>query len=114
MGYLGIGAVLYLVLATAGTASIALFVLVTGVILSFYGGGFATVPAYLKDLFGTIEVGAVHGRLLTAWSAAGIAGALIVKASPTWRRATESRELISTRCRCSSWSASWSSASLPI
>jgi MFS family permease len=78
MGYLGIGAVLYLLLATSGTASIALFVLFTGVILSFYGGGFATVPAYLKDLFGTIEVGAVHGRLLTAWSAAGIAGPLIV------------------------------------
>ena len=78
MGYLGIGAILYLLLATTGTASIALFVLFTGVILSFYGGGFATVPAYLKDLFGTIEVGAVHGRLLTAWSAAGIAGPLIV------------------------------------
>jgi MFS family permease len=78
MGYLGIGAILYLLLATSGTASIALFVLFTGVILSFYGGGFATVPAYLKDLFGTIEVGAVHGRLLTAWSAAGIAGPLIV------------------------------------
>jgi MFS family permease len=60
------------------TASIALFVLFTGIILSFYGGGFATVPAYLKDLFGTIEVGAVHGRLLTAWSAAGVAGPLIV------------------------------------
>jgi MFS family permease len=78
MGYLGIGAVLYLLLATMGTASVALFVLLTGVILSFYGGGFATVPAYLKDLFGTIEVGAIHGRLLTAWSAAGIAGPLIV------------------------------------
>jgi MFS family permease len=78
MCYLGIGAILYLVLATAGTASIALFVIVTGIILSFYGGGFSTVPAYLKDLFGTIEVGAVHGRLLTAWSAAGIAGPLIV------------------------------------
>jgi MFS family permease len=78
MGYLGIGAVLYLLLATVGTASVALFVLFTGIILSFYGGGFATVPAYLKDLFGTIEVGAIHGRLLTAWSAAGIAGPLIV------------------------------------
>jgi MFS family permease len=78
MGYLGIGAILYFLLATAGTASIALFVLFTGVILSFYGGGFATVPAYLKDLFGTVEVGAIHGRLLTAWSAAGIAGPLIV------------------------------------
>ena len=80
MGYLGIGAILYLLLATAGTASIALFVLFTGIILSFYGGGFATVPAYLKDLFGTIQVGAIHGRLLTAWSAAGVAGPLIINA----------------------------------
>jgi MFS family permease len=78
MMYLGVGAVLYLLLATIGTASVALFVLFTGIILSFYGGGFATVPAYLKDLFGTLEVGAIHGRLLTAWSAAGIAGPLIV------------------------------------
>jgi MFS family permease len=78
MVYLGVGAILYFLLATAGTASIALFVLFTGIILSFYGGGFSTVPAYLKDLFGTIEVGAIHGRLLTAWSAAGIAGPLIV------------------------------------
>ncbi|HEX2103239.1 MAG TPA: OFA family MFS transporter [Solirubrobacteraceae bacterium] len=78
MMYLGIGATLYFLLATMGTASIALFVLFTGIILSFYGGGFATVPAYLKDLFGTLEVGAIHGRLLTAWSAAGVAGPLIV------------------------------------
>ena len=54
--------------------------LLTGVILSFYGGGFATVPAYLRDLFGTLQVGAIHGRLLTAWSAAGVAGPLIVNA----------------------------------
>jgi MFS family permease len=78
MMYLGVGAALYFLLATIGTASVALFVLFTGIILSFYGGGFATVPAYLKDLFGTLEVGAIHGRLLTAWSAAGIAGPLIV------------------------------------
>jgi MFS family permease len=78
MMYLGIGAACYFLLATAGTASVAVFVILTGIILSFYGGGFATVPAYLKDLFGTIEVGAIHGRLLTAWSAAGIAGPLIV------------------------------------
>jgi MFS family permease len=78
MGYLGIGAVLYFVLASWGTAGVALFVGVTAVILSFYGGGFATVPAYLKDLFGGLQVGAIHGRLLTAWSAAGIAGPLIV------------------------------------
>jgi hypothetical protein len=43
-----------------------------------YGGGFATVPAYLRDLFGTLQVGAIHGRLLTAWSAAGIAGPALV------------------------------------
>jgi MFS family permease len=78
MGYLGIGAILYFVLASWGTAGVALFVGVTAIILSFYGGGFATVPAYLKDLFGGLEVGAIHGRLLTAWSAAGIAGPLIV------------------------------------
>jgi MFS family permease len=78
MMYLGVGAVLYAIVAATGTASIALFVLLTGIILSFYGGGFATVPAYLRDLFGTLEVGAIHGRLLTAWSCAGIAGPLIV------------------------------------
>jgi MFS family permease len=78
MGFLGIGAVCYLLVAVAGTASIVLFVSLTAVILSFYGGGFATVPAYLKDLFGGLQVGAIHGRLLTAWSAAGIAGPLIV------------------------------------
>src|SRR3954465_626050 len=78
MMFLGVGAVCYFLIAVAGTASLALFVGLTGIILSFYGGGFATVPAYLKDLFGTIEVGAIHGRLLTAWSAAGIAGPLIV------------------------------------
>ena len=71
---------LYFLLASTGTASVAWFVLLTGVILSFYGGGFATVPAYLKDLFGTLQVGAIHGRLLTAWSAAGVAGPLIVNA----------------------------------
>jgi hypothetical protein len=48
------------------------------VILSMYGGGFATIPAYLRDLFGTVEVGAIHGRLLTAWSMAGIVGPVLV------------------------------------
>ena len=78
MIYLGVGAVLYFLVASMGTTGIGLFVILTGIILSFYGGGFATVPAYLKDLFGTAEVGAIHGRLLTAWSAAGVAGPLIV------------------------------------
>jgi MFS family permease len=48
------------------------------IIASMYGGGFATVPAYLADIFGARYVGAIHGRLLTAWSAAGIVGPLIV------------------------------------
>jgi MFS family permease len=76
--YLGVGMVLYALLASVGHAATALFVLLAGLILSFYGGGFATIPAYLRDLFGTYQVGAIHGRLLTAWSAAGIAGPLII------------------------------------
>jgi MFS family permease len=63
-------------LAAAG--SLALFVAAFCVILSMYGGGFATVPAYLADLFGTRMVGAIHGRLLTAWSTAGIIGPVLV------------------------------------
>ena len=57
---------------------VALFVLFMGVILSMYGGGFATVPAYLADMFGTQYVGAIHGRLLTAWSTAGIIGPVVI------------------------------------
>jgi MFS family permease len=78
MVYLGVGMACYLLLALTGQTATALFVLLAMVILSFYGGGFATVPAYLRDLFGTFQVGAIHGRLLTAWSAAGVAGPLIV------------------------------------
>jgi MFS family permease len=78
MVYMGVGAVLYTVLALAGSSATALYVVLAFVIISFYGGGFATVPAYLRDLFGTFQVGAIHGRLLTAWSAAGVAGPLIV------------------------------------
>lgn len=76
--YLGVGVGLYLLVALIGHGSLILFILATLVILSFYGGGFATMPAYLKDIFGTMQVGAIHGRLLTAWSAAGVAGPLIV------------------------------------
>ena len=78
MIYLGVGAILFFFLATAGSTSVPVFVILACLILSFYGGGFATVPAYLKDMFGTYQVGAIHGRLLTAWSAAGVAGPLIV------------------------------------
>lgn len=78
MGYLGIGMVLYTTLALAGSTSTALFVVLCAGIISFYGGGFATIPAYLRDVFGTYQVGAIHGRLLTAWSMAGIVGPLII------------------------------------
>ncbi|WP_182545760.1 L-lactate MFS transporter [Halosaccharopolyspora lacisalsi] len=78
--YLGVGALLYLVIALAGDTSLPVFVLSAMLIISFYGGGFSTIPAYLKDLFGTYQVGAIHGRLLTAWSAAGILGPLVVNA----------------------------------
>jgi MFS family permease len=78
MIYLGVGILLYLVLATLGSTATWIFVLTAAIIISFYGGGFSTVPAYLRDLFGTYQVGAIHGRLLTAWSAAGVAGPLIV------------------------------------
>jgi MFS family permease len=64
--------------AFANAGSKALFVLAFGIILSMYGGGFATVPAYLADMFGTQFVGAIHGRLLTAWSTAGIIGPVVV------------------------------------
>jgi MFS family permease len=78
--YLGLGAALYLVLIVAQNASKPLFLVVCILLLSFYGAGFATVPAYLRDLFGYQEVGAIHGRLLTAWSTAGVLGPVIVNA----------------------------------
>jgi MFS family permease len=76
-----LGAILYFLAPRTGMSglnSVPLFVGVTAVILTMYGGGFATIPAYLRDLFGTMEVGAIHGRLLTAWSAAGIFGPVLV------------------------------------
>ncbi|MFF0188195.1 OFA family MFS transporter [Streptomyces sp. NPDC005244] len=76
--YLGVGALMYALIAWFGDSSKPLLIVGALVILSFYGGGFATVPAYLKDLFGSYQVGAIHGRLLTAWSTAGVLGPLIV------------------------------------
>ena len=74
-----LGIALYLLASTfAGSKSIGLFVASICVIGSMYGGGFATIPAYLADMFGTQFVGAIHGRLLTAWSTAGIVGPVIV------------------------------------
>jgi MFS family permease len=76
--YLGAGAIMYLVIALVGIEEKVVFIGCAIVILSFYGAGFATIPAYLRDLFGTYQVGAIHGRLLTAWSAAGVLGPLII------------------------------------
>lgn len=78
--YLGVGALLYLTITLMENSNKVVFVIATILILSFYGAGFATVPAYLRDLFGTFQVGAIHGRLLTAWSVAGILGPIIVNA----------------------------------
>ncbi len=58
--------------------AVVIFVLVFAVIITMYGGGFATIPAYLADIFGTHHVGAIHGRLLTAWSTAGVLGPVLV------------------------------------
>jgi MFS family permease len=74
-----LGILLYAAVPTLGHLnSTALFVAAFCVILSMYGGGFATIPAYLRDMFGTYQVGAIHGRLLTAWSVAGVLGPVLV------------------------------------
>jgi MFS family permease len=74
-----LGAALYVLASFAADWKVlALFVGAFCIIASMYGGGFATIPAYLADMFGTQFVGAIHGRLLTAWSTAGIVGPVIV------------------------------------
>jgi MFS family permease len=76
---LALGALLYGLAAPAlAGGSIGLFILTFCICASMYGGGFSTVPAYLADVFGTRFVGAIHGRLLTAWSTAGVLGPLVV------------------------------------
>ncbi len=77
--FMVLGFILYCTVPHAGsTGNVALFVICFLIIISMYGGGFSTVPAYLKDMFGVRYVGAIHGLLLTAWSAAGIFGPVIV------------------------------------
>ena len=78
--FFALGAALYALVPIVGAAmgSLILFVLAYGIIISMYGGGFATIPAYLADIFGTRYVGGIHGRLLTAWSAAGVLGPVLV------------------------------------
>ena len=73
------GAALYASIPTlAASLNLVLFLCAVCICLTFYGGGFATIPAYLADLFGTQYVGAIHGRLLTAWSSAGLISPLII------------------------------------
>jgi MFS family permease len=77
--FFALGLVLYAMAPFAGqSGSVTLFVVIFCIILTMYGGGFATIPAYLADIFGTQYVGAIHGRLLTAWSTAGVLGPVLV------------------------------------
>jgi len=77
--YFLLGALLYALLPwTPALGGKRLFVGVAAVIISMYGGGFATIPAYLRDIFGTHQVGAIHGRLITAWSLAALLGPQLV------------------------------------
>jgi MFS family permease len=83
--YLLLGAILYCLVPMSGHAGNHIaFIAVSVIIISMYGGGFATIPAYLKDLFGVMQVGAIHGRLLTAWSVAGILGPVLVNYLRVW------------------------------
>lgn len=86
--YFVLGCLLYIfVPVAAGLGSIGLFIGSAALIISMYGGGFAAVPAYLRDLFGTLQVGAIHGRLLTAWAAAGVAGPFLFTALSGYQEA---------------------------
>lgn len=86
--YFALGAALYALVPSIGRlGSVPLFVAAYAVIMSMYGGGFATIPAYLRDLFGIMHVGAIHGRLLTAWSTAGVAGPVLVNYLREWQLA---------------------------
>jgi MFS family permease len=79
MIFFALGIVLYSSVPTLGHLGLeGTFVAAFCIILSMYGGGFATIPAYLRDMFGTYQVGAIHGRLLTAWSVAGVLGPVLV------------------------------------
>jgi MFS family permease len=81
-----LGAVLYALVPVAQSYhSVSLFVFLTALIISMYGGGFATIPAYLRDLFGTMHLGAIHGRLITAWSMAAVLGPQLVNYVSTHR-----------------------------
>jgi MFS family permease len=77
--YFVLGTVLYCLVPVLGRSGhLALFVVAIAIIFTMYGGGFSTIPAYLRDLFGVMQVGAIHGRLLTAWSVAAVIGPVLV------------------------------------
>ena len=86
MWFFVLGTILYLSIpyfASAGASAPNMIYLIgfyaaTMIIFSMYGGGFATIPAYIADMFGTMHVGGIHGRLLTAWSTAGVLGPLAI------------------------------------
>jgi len=86
--YFLLGCALYcLIPFSQGINSVPLFVALTCVIISMYGGGFATIPAYLRDLFGTVQVGAIHGRIITSWSVAAVLGPQLVTYLSAYQRA---------------------------
>jgi MFS family permease len=86
--YFLLGCALYLTIPyTQKINSVTLFVAVACVIISMYGGGFATIPAYLRDLFGTMQVGAIHGRVITAWSMAAVVGPQLVTNISAYQKA---------------------------
>jgi len=85
-GFFLLGAVLYCLVPMAQKShNVTLFILIAALIISMYGGGFATIPAYLRDLFGTMHLGAIHGRLITAWSMAAVLGPQLVNYISTYR-----------------------------
>jgi MFS family permease len=85
--YFILGCALYgLIPVSQRLGSVTLFVALTCLIISMYGGGFATIPAYLRDLFGTFQVGAIHGRVITAWSAAAVLGPQLVTYLSAYQR----------------------------
>lgn len=85
--YFILGAALYLLVPfTQRLNHVGLFVAITAIIISMYGGGFATVPAYLRDLFGTVQVGAIHGRLITSWSMAAVLGPQLINYISTYQK----------------------------
>jgi MFS family permease len=87
--FFALGNFLYAVVPGTGhVGSVALFMLCDLIIISMYGGGFATIPAYIADVFGTKFVGGIHGRILTAWSAAGVFGPVLVNYIRQWLQAS--------------------------